>query len=68
MSIKNATARWTMPVARNPMQNGTKKLHKVAPEDDELNEWRPPALNNLNVDFPKGKLIGMCTRTRNKFF
>lgn len=56
VSIKNGSARWTMPTVKNPLQKGT---HKVAPQEDDLAPWKPPTLNNINVDFPKGKLIGI---------
>lgn len=58
VSIKNGTARWTMPTVKNPLQKGTSK-HKVAPQEDELNTWKSPTLSDINVDFPKGKLIGI---------
>lgn len=59
VSIKNATARWTMPEIKNPLQKGTSKQHKVAPEQDEMALWKAPTLSNINVDFPKGKLVGI---------
>lgn len=59
ISIKNATARWTMPTIKNPLQKGTSALHKVAPEIDEIPTSKLPTLDNISVDFPKGKLIGV---------
>lgn len=58
VSIRNATARWTMPKVKDPLQKGTSKHHKVAPED-EITALLPPILININVEFPKGKLIGI---------
>lgn len=60
VSIKNATARWTKP-SQKPVQNGTSKSHKskFAQDEDELEDWKRPTLENINVDFPKGKLIGV---------
>lgn len=59
VSIKNATARWIMPTTKNPLQTGTTKLSKVAPEEDEMAYWKAPTLSNLNVDCQRGKLIGV---------
>ncbi|XP_055306698.1 ATP-binding cassette sub-family C member 4-like [Sitodiplosis mosellana] len=59
VSIKNGTASWTMPAVANPLQKGTSKLHKVAPQASDLAPWKPPTLTNINVDFPEGKLIGI---------
>lgn len=57
--IKNATARWTIPTIKNPLQKGTSKLHKNTNEIDETTVRNSPTLQNINVEFPKGKLIGI---------
>lgn len=59
VSIRNGTARWTMPTVKNPLQKGTPKHHKVAPQENELETWKSSTLSNINIDFPKGKLIGV---------
>ncbi|XP_055302579.1 ATP-binding cassette sub-family C member 4-like isoform X2 [Sitodiplosis mosellana] len=59
VSIRNGTARWTMPAVKNPLQIGTSKHEKDAPQEDESSAWKKPTLSNINVDFPKGKLIGV---------
>lgn len=60
VSIKNGTARWAIPSVKNPLQQGTPKNHKVAPQENELNTFdKSPTLRNINIDFPKGKLIGV---------
>lgn len=58
VSIKNGTARWTMPTVKSPLQKGTSAPHKVSPED-EMSVIRAPTLKGINIDFPKGKLIGI---------
>ncbi|XP_031636354.1 multidrug resistance-associated protein 4-like [Contarinia nasturtii] len=55
VSIKNGVARWTIP--KNPLLKGTSKQHKA--EQDEFDALKVPTLNEINVDFPKGKLIGI---------
>lgn len=45
ISMKNVRARWTMPSNRD-------SIHSVEPR-------QPLALNSLNIDFMKGKLIGV---------
>lgn len=60
VSIKNATAIWSEPSTENP----SKKKSTVENEPDSLPDEitsliNPPTLDNLNVDFPKGKLIGI---------
>ena len=48
-----------MPTAKNPLQKGTTKHEKGEPKEDESSTWTKPTLSNINVDFPKGKLIGV---------
>lgn len=43
----------------NPLQKGTKKREKGVPKDDESSTWIKPTLSNINIDFPKGRLIGV---------
>lgn len=59
VSIKNGTARWKMPKHKDPTQKGTMKSKKNIEIVHELDEQKEPTLSNINVDFPKGKLIGI---------
>ncbi|XP_055304324.1 ATP-binding cassette subfamily C member 4-like [Sitodiplosis mosellana] len=49
VSIKNGTACWTMPA----------KPNGIAPRGNDLVECKVPTLININVDFPRRKLIGI---------
>lgn len=63
VSLRNATARWILPKCKNPLQrgirNGGRKPNNDDDTDNELKELRPPTLNRLCVEFPKGNLIGV---------
>lgn len=59
VSIRNASARWATPKCKNSLQKGTKKLYKIAHEEDEVNDLGSPTLIDLNAEFPNGKLIGI---------
>lgn len=56
MSIRNATARWIS------IASGEQKPKFVREKSRALFQngvWRVPTLENINADFPKGKLIGI---------
>lgn len=59
VSFKNVSARWAVVKNKNPLQKGTKKLYKIAHDEDEVNQLGPSHLAGLNAEFPKGKLIGI---------
>lgn len=59
--MKNATATWTVPVPpaeKSSKINGKKSRTKLAIANDR-NTLQSPTLSHLNVNFPKGKLIGV---------
>lgn len=61
--MKNVRARWTMSNDKNSIQKHTE--HKLSTkngtviQDTILTGRQMPTLDNLNIDFPKGKLIGV---------
>lgn len=61
ISIKNGTARWTMPRLKNILQKETSELLKSLSDEEEdvLNAQKMATLSDINVEFSKGKLIGI---------
>lgn len=58
VSLKSVVARW---LTTGPHSNGDSKSAKKheANGDVNLDAWKEVTLNNLNIDFPAGKLIGV---------
>lgn len=54
VSIKNATAYWATPKTSSENSKSYKSLRL----DDEK-VWKAPILNNISIEFPKGKLVGI---------
>jgi ATP-binding cassette, subfamily C (CFTR/MRP), member 4 len=61
VSLKNATARWSTVRAQTPIEKKKKsKKSKQAKENEsESDIVKTPTLDNLNLDFKKGLLIGV---------
>lgn len=59
VSLKNVTARWVQPDERNPLQTGTKELHKDDAHNDVEITLKSPTLDALDAEFEQGKLIGI---------
>lgn len=65
--IKNGIARWvplsTVNHGKNAVSNGKSKNIKSNGKKDialvDNSDWKSPTLSNINVDFKKGKLIGV---------
>lgn len=56
VSLKSVTARW---IKKTPsQQNGNSKSKKIV-ESDDMDEWKSPALNKIDVEIAVGKLIGI---------
>lgn len=58
VSMKKATATWTVPDPPSN-ENSSAKSEKPKPQMNEVTTLKAPTLKNINVDFPKGKLIGI---------
>ena len=60
VSIKNGTACWKIPATKDPIQKRTSEQNGAMPHmGDNSTEWKMPTLININVEFPRGKLIGI---------
>lgn len=73
ISMKNLTARWVMPsneiyasktnsihsLQNGIIQNKNKKIHRDSLPNLRVSIKPPATLENLNIDFAKGKLIGI---------
>lgn len=62
--MSNVTARWVTPdldysTHKKSKQNGHAKHDDHIIEDAHLDIRHKPTLNNFNINFPKGKLIGV---------
>lgn len=65
--MKNATSRWTLPSEETPIRStkeehsNNEEAHQDRPSDLDSHStaMRAPTLDALNIDFPKGKLIGV---------
>lgn len=58
VSMKNATAIWKEPSSEDVLKSA--KNQKTTKRDEEQEFMlKAPTLNNFNVEFPKGKLIGV---------
>lgn len=56
VSIRNATARW---ISIPSCENKPKFIKEKSGALFEDGIWKVPTLENINADFPKGKLIGI---------
>lgn len=56
VSLKNVCGRWT---TTGPQSNDRSSKKNQANGDVNLDAWKELTLNNFNVDFPSGKLIGI---------
>lgn len=61
ISMRNVTARWTMPTEESATSKTSKK--KKAQQNEHPTSIPMPTLNGLNIDFPKGKLTGVIGPT-----
>lgn len=63
--MKNASAIWTIPSTETPSAKDNSPIYEspknesVKSPDEKLSLLESPTLDNFNVEFPKGKLIGI---------